>query len=399
MFIRPILIAAALSLPAALPAGTVPGRAEGTAEEKEWTVMVFVNGKNDLEEFALKDMNEMEAIGSSGQVNVVAEIGRIAGYDYSDGDWTGSRRYLVEKDSDTGHITSPVLMDLDKADMGDYRHLVEFANWAKTSFPARKYMLVVWNHGSGWNKAGAVGRDRGISYDDETRHHISTPQLGLALREIGGVDVYGSDACLMQMPEVAYELSGNAGYILGSEEAEPGDGYPYDLLLAPLVKNPAMTPEELGRTAVKAYFSHYRSTGESSTLSLVKTAALPGYLSAVNDFVAAAIASNEKSLVSAAVADAQYFSAYNNKDLWHFLKLYAAGSNSAAVKIRAKALQDYLLDTLVIINRVTGDYGNARGLAVYMPNTDYEFSDDYRELAWARASQWDEFVNWYTQVK
>ena len=211
-----------LSVPAAAPAeeGGVSEQAQ-----KEWTVMVYVNSKNNLEQYGLLDVNEMEMVGSTDKVNVVAELGRINGYDSSDGNWIGSRRYLVKKDANMNKIVSPVLKDLGKVDMGDYKHLIEFVNWAKAAYPAKKFMLIVWNHGSGWDKNGRPRISKGISYDDETDNHITTPQLGMALKAIGKIDVYGSDACLMQMPEVVYEIKDYVTYVVGSEETEPGDGY------------------------------------------------------------------------------------------------------------------------------------------------------------------------------
>jgi hypothetical protein len=361
---------------------------------KEWTVMVFINGKNNLEEYALKDMNEMEMIGSSDKVNIVTEIGRIDGYDSTDGDWKTARRYLVTKDANINKVSSPVLKDLGKVDMGDYKHLMDFANWAKTTYPAKKYMLVVWNHGAGWVKYRGAGT-KGISYDDETGNHITTPQLGLALKGIGGVNVYGSDACLMQMPEVTYEIKDSVEYIVGSEETEPGDGYTYNLLLGPLVAKPMMTAEELGKLTVNAYSDHYQSIGEGSTQSLVKSAAQAGFIPVINDFVQAAMASGEKVLVKTAVNNAQNYAEYDNKDLWHFLSLYSASSKNAAVKAKAKTLQDYLLNTLVVHNRITGSYQNSKGLAIYLPG--YSMNTAYNELAWAKAAQWDEFINWYTK--
>ena len=362
-----------------------PGKA------KEWTIMVFVNGKNNLEGYALKDLNEMEMIGSSDQVNVVAEVGRIAGYDSSDGDWKTARRYLVKKDTNINKITSPVVQELAKVDMGDYNHLVDFANWAKTNYPAKKYMLIVWNHGAGWIKSAELG-NKGISYDDQTGNHITTPQLGMALKAIGKVDVYGSDACLMQMPEVDYEIKDYADYIVGSEETEPGDGYTYNLMLGPLVAKPTMGGEELGKLAVDAYADHYGT--EDHTQSLVKSSALAGFIPLVNDFVAAAMASGEKALVKTALGGAQSYAYAENKDLSHFLTLYLASTKDADVKATAKTLQNYLLNTLVLHNRVNSNYSDSKGLAIYMPGST---NSAYSELAWAKASQWDEFIGWYNK--
>jgi len=365
-----------------------------TKAVKEWTIMVFVNGKNNLEPYALYDMNEMEMIGSSDQVNVVTEVGRIRGYSSSDGDWQTARRYLVKKDNDKNKITSPIVQELGKVDMGDYKHLVDFANWAKTNYPAKKYMLVVWNHGAGWIKnARAIGVDKGISYDDETGNHITTPQLGMAMKAIGKVDVYGSDACLMQMPEVNYEIKDYADYIVGSEETEPGDGYTYNLLLGPLVAKPTMNGAQLGKLAVDAYADNYGTQDHTQSLVL-GGAGQNGLILPINNFVAAAMAANEKPLIKTAMNGTQSYAYAENKDLWHFLSLYAASSKDANVKSTAKALQTYLTGTLILHNRVNSTYSNSKGLAIYMPNYT---NSAYAELAWAKASQWDEFIGWYSK--
>ena len=378
-----------LSLPQAAPA------AEKAKIEKEWTIMVFINAKNNLEKYGLLDVNEMEKIGSTDKVNVVVELGRINGYSTADGDWKSTRRYLVKKDNDFTKITSPILADLGKTDMGDYKSLVAFAKWAKAAYPAKKYVLIVWNHGSGWDKSRALNLTKGISYDDETGNHITTPQLGLALKEMGGVNVYGSDACLMQMPEVAYEIKNYTEYIVGSEETEPGDGYTYDLWLGPVVAKPTMSSFEMGKATVDGYSNHYQSIRQGSTQSLVKSSALDQFVVLINDFVKASMAAGEKDLVKTAAAGSQSYAVYDNKDMGHFFARYAATTKSADVKAKALALKAYVDGTLVVHNRVTEQYanGNSLGIAGYMPG--YSFNTDYNALAWAKDSQWDEFIKWY----
>lgn len=374
-----------------VPSPAQPAADTQAASVKEWTIMVYINGKNNLEKYALLDMNEMEKVGSSDKVNIVTEVGRIAGYDSSDGNWVGTRRYLVQKDDNFSAVTSPVVQDLGKTDMGDYRQAIEFGKWAKANYPAKKYMFILWNHGSGWVKSRA-DENKGISYDDETGNHFDTPQMGLVLQGIGGVNVYGSDACLMQMPEVDYELKPYTEYIVGSEETEPGDGYTYDTFLGPIVANPTMTSEEVGKQAVNAYADHY--AGQSATQSLLKTSALDGFVRLVNEFVTATMATSEKALVKTALSKAQKYAYADNKDMWDFLNLYAASSASQEVKAKAAALQKYLAGTLIVHNRTSGKYaGRSMGLSVYMPS--YSLSSAYNELAWARDAMWDEFINWY----
>lgn len=381
------------ALELSVPAAPAPEKAYSGKVDKEWTVMVFINAKNNLEKYGMLDMNEMEMIGSTDKVNVVTELGRINGYDSSDGNWISSRRYLVKKDANMAKVVSPVVADLGKVDMGDYKHLSEFVAWAKGAYPAKRYMLVVWNHGAGWIKeTRGLDTTKGISYDDETGNHITTPQLGMALKTMGKIDVYGSDACLMQMPEVNYEIKDNVEYIVGSEETEPGDGYTYNLLLGPLAAKPTMGAAELGKLAVDAYADHYGT--EDHTQSLVLASAMNGLIAPINNFVAAAMAANEKPLIKTAMNGTQAYAYAENKDLVHFLSLYSASSKNAGVKAAAKSLQDYVTGKLVLHNRVNAAYSSSFGLAIYMPNYS---NATYNNLAWAKASQWDEFINWYTK--
>jgi hypothetical protein len=381
---------AGLDLSVPVPAPAIDKSAVRT--EAEWTIMDFINGKNNLEPYALKDMNEMEQVGSTDKVNIVTETGLVSGY--GDMPWTGTNRFLIKKDNDTNTVTSPVVQSMGKVDMGDYKSVIDFVNWAKQNYPAKHYMLIIWNHGSGWDKSLPPAATKGISYDDETGNNINTPQMGLILKQVGGVDVYGSDACLMQMAEVDYELKDNVTYIVGSEETEPGDGYTYNDLLGPLAANPAMSPEDLGKLAVDAYANHYQQEGnQGSTQSLVKTSALPQFLTLMNNFASAMMKAGDKATVKTAISNAQSFAVSDNHDIWHFADLMSNTSKNAAVKTAANALKSYISGTLILNNRPVGDYANAHGIAAYMPS--YGFESSYNDLAWAKASQWDEFIKWY----
>ncbi|MCX5792549.1 MAG: clostripain-related cysteine peptidase [Elusimicrobia bacterium] len=379
-----------------VPAPASPETGGKPSEAKEWTIIIYLNGKNELEPNAFLNLNQMEMAGSSDKVSIVVEFGRMAVYGPPNGGWKSTRRYLIKKDDDTRNFTSPVVQDIGRTDMGDYKNVIAFGNWAKAAYPASHYMLIIWNHGSGWEKSFKAGAARGISYDAETRNHITTPQMGMLLKEIGGVDVYGSDACLMQMAEVDYELKDYAQYIVGSEETEPSDGYSYDTFLAPLIAYPAMTPEELGRLAVDSYSDYYVQQNKDVTQSLVRSAAIGDLLKLSDDFTAAVIASGDKALVKKAVNEAQSYSTSANKDLFDFVDIIVKGTGSAAVAQKGRDLQAHISKNLVTHNRFVNDScAGSHGIAVYLPG--YDFNTDYKELAWAMASRWDEFINWYQQ--
>ncbi|MEM4368397.1 MAG: clostripain-related cysteine peptidase, partial [Candidatus Anstonellales archaeon] len=367
---------------------------------KEWTIMVFLNAKNNLESYGLKDVNEMEMVGSSDKVNIVVEFGRIKGYSTDDGDWTGCRRYYITKDNDTKKINSPIIEERAKCDMGSWEYLVDFAKWSMTKYPAKKYVLIVWNHGSGWDKGSDISQlliDKGISYDDETRNHITTPQLRMAMEKIGKVDIFAMDACLMQMVEVGYEIKDYASYIVASEETEPADGYTYNTWLEPLIKEPTMDAKKLSVAMVNSYTDHYQSIGQGATHSSLALTKMEKLKNVVDAFIDAVIGSNDIANAKNARTNAQKFYYSSNKDLYHFVKLMVDATQVPEVKAKGSQLLNFMKDELIIHNRAYGSrYANAYGIAVWVPTY---YSTSYDELIWAKDSKWDEFIKWLSENK
>jgi hypothetical protein len=423
-----------------VPAPSAPQDARAL---KEWTIMVFMNGKNNLSSYVISDMNEMEVFGPTENINIVTQAARQkytppsnpggypgGGYDdYPWGgygspvphpgwpnpswggfmpmirvkttrdastDWTGVRRYLVTKDGENGSLSSTLLSDMGTVDMGDWQQLAEFGKWAKANYPAKRYMLVGWNHGSGWEKGIELfPAVKGISYDDETNNHISTPQLAQAIREMGGVDIYASDACLMQMAEVAYELKDTAKLTVGSEENEPGDGWGYNEFLARVHSNQSnLTPDVMAAAAVQGYKAFYAPKGTATTQSAIRTANLTGFRAVLDRWVVLAMQEDKKMLTDARAA-AVGFGGAGSKDLLHFMELAHANAKFLAFKNQTVKVMNYFYDHVLVDNATTGaKFEKAYGLGVYLPG--YSFDADYNELAWAKDGKWDEFQQWLT---
>ena len=117
-----------------------------------WTILMYFDADNNLESALIKDFNEMEAVGTTEHVTMVAQMDRIAGYDTSNDNWTGTRRYLITKDPEglNGTIDSELLEDLGEKNMGDEQTLREFIDWGMATYPADHYFLILSNHGAGW---------------------------------------------------------------------------------------------------------------------------------------------------------------------------------------------------------------------------------------------------------
>ncbi len=358
---------------------------------KDWTIIVYMNGKNNLEAAGLADINEMEEVGSSSGFNIIVEFGRMDGHSSSDGNWTGAKRYFIEKDNDSSKINSPEIMAIPKVNMGDWRHLVDFVKWAKVKYPAKRYMLIMWNHGGGWLKDNPVSINKGISYDDETGNNIDTPQLGKALGEIGKIDIYASDACLMQMAEVNYQIKDSVDYIVGSEAVEISGGYDYDAIFESLRINSSMSVVDLAKKIVDSYFH----TGDFSlaTQSVIKADKLRRLPALTDDFIETVMAADIKGAVKKARDEANMYKNLDNKDLYGFVANLVEGTKNKAVKAKGKALMKFLKNRLIIHNgEEIGSFDGSNGISVYLPSDKY--NRDYNELKWAKDSKWDEFIRW-----
>jgi Clostripain family len=344
-----------------------------TANKKEWTVMVYINGKNDLSKYGKKDVNEMETVGSTSKMNIVVELGT---------EDAKTKRFLVKKDKLPSVITSKTLETLETDDMGDWKHMADFALWSKKKFPAKRYMLIIWNHGDGWVTS------KGISYDFKTNNHISTPELGQAMKEIGKVDILAMDACLMQMAEVAFEVKNYVDIVVASEETEPGDGYPYDTILKKMAKMTTKSNELIATNIVTQYEKYY-SSNKKTTQSALKTSQLDSLVSLLNDWTQTAMALKDKLPLISAINNTDSYAIDEYKDLSHFIQLAGEKTKDEVLIEKSKKINEFIANDLIIAK--TSLRKNANGLAIYM--TKKGTFEKYAALKWSKATQWDEFLN------
>jgi len=426
----------------ALRAGDIKDAPSGAAapaapEPKEWTIMVFMNGRSNIEPYALNDMNRFETVGSGDKVNIVVELGRSKGLDndtQADGDWEGSRRYLVAKDADKERIASPVLMDLGKVDMGDYREAVSFMKWAKAAYPARRYALILWDHGWGWidPKSEKPGK-KSISHDFTTGNYIKTAELGKIFAEGGRVDLYASMACFMQMAEVAYELKDAAPVIVGSEEVVQLPSFNFEDFFSFMLANPEASAEEAGARLVSSFKDLYSRPENAEMLekakygvqlSAIRSAALPDLADKIRRWAGLALRTADSSAYARALAGVLRFDVGDETtdpdktisfygDLLHFVRLVNSGLDlsrpgAAELKTAGEDLDRFAASRLLINNVFLGkdragkDYSNANGLAVNIPGRPgnlIEYHHTYSDLAFAKASGWKTFTDYLETIK
>ena len=72
------------------------GNAGAAAPQAKWTVMVYMSGDNNLEDFISSDLEtELAVPGSSANVQITALADRGPGYDKSHGDWQSTKLFHV----------------------------------------------------------------------------------------------------------------------------------------------------------------------------------------------------------------------------------------------------------------------------------------------------------------
>ncbi|HNW44211.1 MAG TPA: clostripain-related cysteine peptidase [Elusimicrobiales bacterium] len=372
---------------------------EAAAAPREWLVLVFINGVNDLGilGYAEKSINDMEKVGSTDKMAVVVEYS-VMGQDGSASRnvkfQPGSKTLYITKDTDVSSITSRSFYSpKGTADMGSANSLVKFVRRGYAKYPAKKVAVVIWNHGAG---------RLGISYDDVSKNHMEVDQLGKALAQIKtvighNIDVFATDACLMQMAAVAYEFRNSADVIVGSEEVVPGESYPYDAFLGRMASYPAMGAEDVGRAMVETYGAYHVA---GVTLSAVRSSAMGGFVGTLNHWLGS-VAGDRKAFKVAsdqALVDSVYKfpntdSTADSRDLYDYVSNVNAGLgiNSPNAKAAGQELQKYLVNNLLIKATKLPGMLSTHGLAIYIPALRYN-SANYEKLAFAADSDWDDFL-------
>ncbi|GAB4271244.1 MAG: hypothetical protein Kow0029_08720 [Candidatus Rifleibacteriota bacterium] len=420
--IRLLLFLALICLPAAI-------FAQDTT--REWTFMIFMAADNNLESGTSLDINELEKYGSTDKVAFVAQIDRNGNYsNESELKWSGTRRFFVTKDNQPEKMTSKMVEDLGEIDMSTPEALTDFVTWAKENYPAKRYALILWNHGTGWKEiqpdimaadapsvelsadmispgmeAAIDNISYNISYDDTSHDSMDIPTLRETLAEIKEIlgqpiDLLGFDACLMQMAEIAWAAAPFASYQIGSPDLEPERGWPYDLIAAGLTKKPAMSPLELGTLIVKTYKQSYDSGSQGNTavvLSLLDLKQIDNFKEKLNDFCDSIIRNiSDIDKIEKCRDEALKYTYGDYIDLCHFLELIRKTSVDSSTKATAYNLYKAIIGEkkkggLVCRLAFTGEkFAKTRGLSIFFPNRQgfKTYLNRYKRLSFCRDTEW-----------
>lgn len=408
--------------------------------QTKWTLLVYLAGDNNLDGAGVSDLNEMKQVGSNSNLNILAQFDR-AGASYA------TTRYRLRHGTS---MASDAVMSLGETNMGDPAVLYSFLKWGITNYPAEHYLMVLWNHGNGWDDtniyraARAIGlnvtrRDavlqkakgkargqvpsnqmravsdrfgrslfaptvhaamkaRGIAYDDQAKDFLDNIEVKAVFKAIKTmlgrkVDVLGMDACLMNMVEVAYQVRDSVAFVAGSEETEPGAGWPYNTILATLSANPAMSPAQVSAMIVTKYLASYGASSgvTQSALNQARVVALRQTVETLAALLRPGlnVPATRLAILNARHRVQHYYKA-EYVDLVDLCKQLKAGTVPAAMRTACDAVIAAALAFVVRSGYKGSGVARSKGVSIYFPTNGV--SQLYATLDFARQSKWAQFI-------
>lgn len=426
----PLFLLGALLAPLSL-GGCGSSSGGGATDPASTTLLVYVLGSN-LESGpggrATKSIEEMMTVGSTASMNVVVQTGGAAkgkgnkpadknDMQAGDIDWTRVQRYFVNKGSlaQVGDLgaetpttnpdkTKPAVPDPQpKVNMGSATTLQDFVTWGVESYPASKYIVVVWAHGGGVNY--------GISYDETTRSSMTVRQISEALEYVSNeesveFEIIGFDACLMATAEVAASLTWSANYMVASQDTIPGSSWAYIPFLKYVADRPNASGRAIGQAIADSYEAKCLTKEEDGsipmdnpTLSVIDLSKMDALASATNLFAArlatyfeAKLTDPQKTAAWKQIAQARarsldwstsafFNSSYDLVDMGTFVSRVTnnvyTGIGPDDVLLNAELAVNDALRAAVVYNVRGGSNSSATGLSVYFPSILKQYNKNY----------------------
>ena len=391
--------------------------------EKEWTILSYMAGSNELREYLTGNLKDMESVGSTDKMDVVSYISRdtrkwnLRNLDIKTSEllssrpssinnpWTGSRVYHIKQGNPKSRdIQSELIQDRGRESVRDPKTLQNFISWGMKNYPAKHYMVILSSHGAGYRGA-LMDRDGKL---------MSTPQIRQALegaeKETGKkVDVLTLEACQMGQMEVAYEMQDATEFMVASPSKMFSNALGYKTILGEIDKlqkeGKEVSPESMAALIVEASEEFYDDAPTMTALDMKDMKAVTGNLS---DFTKA-LQSTEtpKSVIKQLVFESPEHdsSVYNKSKPKHrnFVDIIGFCNRVASSEeITDESLKQTATDLRDSINKATVDrkvhYGDVddQGLAINLPTNKgllNAIDPDYRELRMSKETHWDEYIS------
>lgn len=407
------------------------------------TVMFYMNGDNDLTDEVLSAVDQMETVGSSTKLNIVALVdGHPGGVTRFGKKWAKTHLLHITPDEQTAQINSIILANWGEQDLGDPENVTRFIRAAIELFPAERYIFCAFAHGKGVIDTGNLtgsrnGKSLSISSDATSQTIMSLTEFADALeaglhgRRFSLMVLF---SCLSSMVEIGYELSEVTDYLIASEDEihlvnePPGThqlrGISFEDLLQQLKTDPMLSDIELGRSMIVRFIDHYNQEVCTLTpggrkvfcrypagLALVDCQSIERLVAAIDELAAQLIEDlNQPDTVLPALASLQTalrntprFKSFLNLqyyDLLDWLEEMTRATKNAEIRRMCRNSANLLRSAVIEFERHTED-AKSNGISIFFnhhlvpENVSTAHLEMYRRTRFGQDTRWDEMIDTY----
>ena len=364
-------------------------------------VFVYMVADNNLDYFAVQDLNEMEAAfpkNTKDKLVVYVDRGRNG---------RPSHPYLMEINHDkTDAIISPILRSFPEQNSADAQvfHSVlkeVFDYYKNENFSARG--LVLWSHGNAWLPNGVsilTNRDKLLEEEEQIKSfgldnvpETSNMDIKKLAKVLGNYhfEFLLFDACFMSSIEVIYELRNTADYLIASPTEILSNGFPYQHVV-PLFFQKKAAPRQIAKRFY-TYYNGKKGLLRSASVAVIKMDELENLKNRIYDFSVALSAKQPRVLHKKKVLQLDRFDGAWIYDLRDFLQKTALANDLTKEykKIMSQWPKTLIYEDNTPFMVKTVDLARCHGISTYIPDRTHtgKVNQYYKTLSWFKAGGYD----------
>ena len=342
----------------------------------EWTVMLYLCGA-DLESNERMATNNLAAVARTApvpEVNFIIETGGAK-------EWHSQELGMevdpsrLERWSYTDQGFTKV-GEAELASLAEKSTLEDFLTWTAEHYPAKKYQLLLWDHGGGSIK-GVVFDEL---YGDSS---LQLYDIADALEDSGvHLENFMTDTCLMATLETAEAVAPYAEYYVGCEETLSSYGSNYTGFLQYLYDYPECDGAQLGKKVCSSSEQMYSDLGGEAdlgffTMSLIDLSKVSGVREAFDNYIC-----EVESLLDDPAAFYEYCYATRNRETYaysYYADIYdlaGLASGHGVSRKTAAELQNAVEDA-VLYNATGRNHVRSHGMTVMYSFNEEPFTLDH----------------------
>lgn len=387
--------------------------------DADYTIMFYGSGGRTLDSCMMYNLQQVEGYDYTPTVQFTALV-KYSSKFQNNQELTGTRLYTMTQQG----------MSNKKAYDSDYRldnpdHIAAFIKESMQRLPAKKYILILWNHGAafgygdqplGWSDytTRALITDDNCQEKDGNDAIISIFELEEGLKRSGAhLDMIYWDVCLMNMIENLYQIKDYTDYVLGAAHTTPGIGGNYTYLIHALENHNKIIPamQEYIPATVSNWKDIYATKKDLTLINMSKIDPVVQNFKKVSD----EIISIKQKLVPGSEDALQFREAmqdsymYDNDsdfmdvDLANFTKVLASSMLNGNLSAKASKLNLAIDDMIPVRQGIIQSNDNINEYSVGLFLTDkqnYEFTSDktngfcviYPLLNFDKVTGWSNFL-------